>query len=43
MIYLPDGDRDLAKRIVDTLLTEDYVSGIFVDAKLGKFPGTLLA
>jgi Type I phosphodiesterase / nucleotide pyrophosphatase len=41
LIYLPDGDRDLAKRVVDTLLTQDYVSGIFVDAKLGKFAGTL--
>jgi len=41
LIYLPDGDKDLAKRIVDTLLAQDYTSGIFVDAKLGKFPGTL--
>jgi Type I phosphodiesterase / nucleotide pyrophosphatase len=41
LIYLPDGDRDLAKRVVDALLSEDYVSGIFVDSKLGKFPGTL--
>lgn len=41
LIYLPDGDKPLAKRIVDTLLNEDYVSGIFVDAKLGRFPGTL--
>jgi hypothetical protein len=41
LIYLPDADKALAKRIVDALLTQDYVSGIFVDAKLGKFPGTL--
>jgi Type I phosphodiesterase / nucleotide pyrophosphatase len=41
LIYLPDGDKGLAKKIVDTLLLEDYVSGIFVDSKLGKFPGTL--
>jgi hypothetical protein len=41
LIYLPDGDRDLAKRVVDALLVQDYVSGIFVDRKLGKFPGTL--
>ncbi|MFZ2078005.1 MAG: alkaline phosphatase family protein, partial [Xanthobacteraceae bacterium] len=27
--------------IIDVLLTQDYVSGIFVDSKLGKFPGTL--
>jgi hypothetical protein len=31
----------MAKRIVDFLLTQDYVSGIFVDTKLGKFPGAL--
>jgi Type I phosphodiesterase / nucleotide pyrophosphatase len=41
LIYLPDGDRGLAKRVIDALLAEDYVSGIFVDARLGKFPGTL--
>ena len=41
LIYLPDGDRDMAKRVIDALLAEDYVSGIFVDSKLGKFPGTL--
>jgi hypothetical protein len=40
LIYLPDGDKALAKRVVDVLLAEDYVSGIFVDSKLGKFPGT---
>jgi hypothetical protein len=46
LIYLPDrdkdsGDKDLAKRAIEMLLTQDYVSGIFVDARLGKFPGTL--
>ena len=41
LIYLPDGDKDVAKRIVDYLLTQDYVSGIFVNSKLGKYPGTL--
>src|SRR5689334_912733 len=41
LIYLPDGDKAMAKRIVDVLLTQDYVSGIFVNSKLGKFPGTL--
>jgi predicted AlkP superfamily pyrophosphatase or phosphodiesterase len=41
LIYVPDGDKAMAKRIVDVLLTQDYVSGIFVDSKLGKFPGTL--
>ena len=41
LIYIPDGDTATAKRVVDVLLTQDYVSGIFVDSKLGKFPGTL--
>jgi Type I phosphodiesterase / nucleotide pyrophosphatase len=41
LIYLPDADKDMAKRVIEALLAEDYVSGIFVDAKLGKFPGTL--
>jgi Type I phosphodiesterase / nucleotide pyrophosphatase len=41
LIYIPDGDKTMAKRIVDFLLTQDYVSGIFVDTSLGKFPGTL--
>jgi hypothetical protein len=41
LIYVPDGDKAVAKRLVDFLLTQDYVSGLFVDAKLGKFPGTL--
>jgi hypothetical protein len=41
LIYLPDGDRAVAQRIIEALLTQDYISGIFVDTKLGKFPGTL--
>jgi hypothetical protein len=41
LIYLPDGDKAMAQRVIDILLTQDYVSGIFVDSKLGKFPGTL--
>ncbi|MCM0590113.2 MAG: alkaline phosphatase family protein [Gloeotrichia echinulata DVL01] len=30
-----------AKKIVDSLLKQDYVSGIFVDDGFGKIPGTL--
>jgi predicted AlkP superfamily pyrophosphatase or phosphodiesterase len=41
LIYLPDGDKVMAKLIVDALLAQDYVSGIFVDSKLGRLPGTL--
>jgi len=41
LIYIPDGDKSVARQVVDALLTQDYVSGLFVDSKLGKFPGTL--
>jgi hypothetical protein len=44
LIYLPKGDKGdkkLADRTVKALLDQDYVSGIFVDDKLGRFPGTL--
>jgi len=41
LVYIPDGDKALAKQVIDYLLTQDYVSGLFVDSKLGKFPGTL--
>jgi arylsulfatase A-like enzyme len=41
LIYIPDGDKEVAGKVVKTLLSQDYVSGIFVDPKLGKFAGTL--
>lgn len=41
LIYLPKRDRKLAGRAVKALLEQDYVSGIFVDNGLGRFPGTL--
>ena len=41
LIYLPRKDRELALRVVDALLTQDYVSGLFVDDDLGSIPGTL--
>ncbi|HEX7882279.1 MAG TPA: alkaline phosphatase family protein, partial [Afipia sp.] len=41
LIYLPKSDRKLADRTVKALLEQDYVSGIFVDDALGRFPGTL--
>ncbi len=41
LIYLPDGDKATAKNVVDALLKQDYVSGIFVAKSLGAFPGTL--
>jgi Type I phosphodiesterase / nucleotide pyrophosphatase len=41
LIYLPNKDKKLADRTVKALLEQDYVSGLFVDDDLGKFPGTL--
>src|SRR3954467_14682567 len=41
LIYLPNKDKKLADRTVKALLEQDYVSGIFVDDALGRFPGTL--
>ena len=41
LIYLPNKDKKLAERTVKALLEQDYVSGIFVDDDLGRFPGTL--
>ena len=41
LIYLPKGDRKLAERTIRALIEQDYVSGLFVDDKLGRFPGTL--
>jgi len=41
LIYLPKLDKKLADRTIKALLEQDYVSGIFVDDKLGRFPGTL--
>jgi predicted AlkP superfamily pyrophosphatase or phosphodiesterase len=41
LIYLPNKDKKLAGRTVKALLEQDYVSGLFVDDSLGRFPGTL--
>jgi len=42
LVYLPGGDRPgIATKVVDALLAQDYVSGIFVDEALGHFAGTL--
>jgi hypothetical protein len=41
LIYLPKLDRKLADRAIKALLEQDYVSGLFVDDRLGPFPGTL--
>jgi hypothetical protein len=41
LVYLPSGDNALARRIVDILAAQDYVSGLFVSDELGPIPGTL--
>jgi predicted AlkP superfamily pyrophosphatase or phosphodiesterase len=41
LIYLPNNDKALAERTIKALLEQDYVSGLFVDDKLGQFGGTL--
>jgi hypothetical protein len=42
LIYLPKSNaKELIGKIVDLLLGQDYVSGLFVDDALGSLPGTL--
>jgi predicted AlkP superfamily pyrophosphatase or phosphodiesterase len=48
LIYLPqessdkvESNKKLARTIVDFLLTQDYVDGVFVRDDLGEIPGTL--
>jgi hypothetical protein len=41
LVYLPNKDKKLAERAIKALLEQDYVSGLFVDDELGRFPGTL--
>jgi hypothetical protein len=41
LIYLLGKDKKLTERVVKALLAQDYVSGIFVDDDLGRYPGAL--
>jgi len=41
LVYVPDGERDTVAKVVDALLAQDYVSGLFVHSRFGKIPGTL--
>jgi hypothetical protein len=42
LIYLPQADaKAMAHKVVEALLAQDYVSGIFVRDDLGKIPGAL--
>jgi hypothetical protein len=41
LVYVLNRDRALVARVVEALLAQDYVSGLFVDDDLGPIPGTL--
>ncbi len=41
LVYIPSLDKKLAARTVAALLKQDYVSGLFVDDRLGRIAGTL--
>jgi len=41
LVYIPAKDRTITAKVVETLLAQDYVSGLFVDDDLGTYPGTL--
>ncbi len=41
LVYIPDGDPAIATKVVDALLAQDYVSGLFVHSRFGEIPGTL--
>ncbi|HEX6081984.1 MAG TPA: alkaline phosphatase family protein [Methylomirabilota bacterium] len=41
LIYVPDRDPALLRRIVDVLVAQDYTGGLFVDDAYGEIPGAL--
>ncbi|HTL63655.1 MAG TPA: alkaline phosphatase family protein [Pseudolabrys sp.] len=41
LVYVPGKDPAIAAKVVNALLEQDYVSGIFADDSLGSFAGTL--
>ena len=41
LIYVPDHNPAIVARLVELLLTYDYVSGVFVDDAYGQIPGAL--
>ena len=41
LIYIPGKSAEVTGKVVNALLAQDYVSGLFVDDALGSFPGTL--
>jgi hypothetical protein len=41
LVYMPTPDKALAAKLVSILSSQDYVSGLFVDSRLGSIPGAL--
>jgi hypothetical protein len=41
LVYVQDKDAALTGKVIDALLAQDYISGLFVDSDIGTFPGTL--
>ena len=41
LIYIPDHDRALARKVVDFLSRQDYTGALFVDSAFGSIPGAL--
>jgi hypothetical protein len=41
LIYVPSQDGILVRRLVQWLVTQDYVGALFVDSKFGSVPGAL--
>jgi hypothetical protein len=41
LVYVPSKDAALTGKVIEALLAQDYVSGLFVDSDIGTFPGTL--
>ena len=41
LVYVPNKDAALTGKVIEVLLSQDYVSGLFVDSDIGSFAGTL--
>ena len=41
LVYVPNKDAALTGKVVNALVAQDYVSGLFVDGDVGPYPGTL--
>jgi len=41
LVYVPNKDAAVTAKVIEALLAQDYVSGLFVDSDIGSFPGTL--